>query len=111
MGLTYPQHLVLWETDYLTVRELGRRLFLDSGTLTPVLKRLERAGLVRRARDPQDERQVRVRLTKRGRDLEYHAAPILAELVCALDRPVTQLLSLTDEIGQVRTALHERADG
>ncbi len=114
MGLTYPQYLVLlllWETDDLTAKELGRRLFLDSGTLTPLLKRLERAGLVRRARDPQDERQVRVRLTERGRDLEYHAAPILAELVCALDRPVTQLLSLTDEIGQVRTALHERDDG
>lgn len=114
LGLTYPQYLallVLWDQDDLTVKEIGRRLFLDSGTLTPLLKRLEAAGLVRRARDPHDERQVRVRLTARGKELEDRAAPIMAQLVCALDRPVPQLLSLTDDIGRVRAALHGNADG
>ncbi|HEX2552586.1 MAG TPA: MarR family transcriptional regulator [Microvirga sp.] len=112
LGLTYPQYLVLlvlWDGDDLTVKEIGRRLFLDSGTLTPLLKRLQAAGLVRRTRDPRDERQVRVRLTERGRALEAEAAPIMAQLVCTLDRPVPQLLALTDEIGQIRTALHESA--
>src|SRR5918993_3722365 len=66
LGLTYPQYLVmvvLWEKDGLTVSEIGEQLFLDSGTLTPLLKRLQAAGLVERGRDPKDERQVRVSLT------------------------------------------------
>ena len=112
LGLTYPQYLVLlvlWERDDVTVKEIGRRLFLDSGTLTPLLKRLEGAGWLRRARDPRDERQVRIGLTERGRELEAQAAPIMAKLVCALDQPVTQLLSLTDEVSRVRTALHANA--
>src|ERR1700733_13776837 len=65
LGLTYPQYLVmlvLWESEGLTVKELGERLQLDSGTLTPLLKRLEAAGLVRRERDRRDERQVRIGL-------------------------------------------------
>ena len=70
LGITYPQYLVmlvLWEEDGLTVKQIGDRLFLDSGTLTPVLKRLEGAALVVRRRDDKDERQVRVRLTEMGR--------------------------------------------
>src|SRR5919107_6381177 len=66
VGLTYPQYLVLLvlcEEDNLTVKQIGERLFLDSGTLTPLLKRLESAGFVRRVRDSQDERQERVTLT------------------------------------------------
>ena len=69
LGLTYPQYLVmlvLWEQDGLTVSELGERLYLDSGTLTPLLKRLEATGLVARQRDAQDERRVRVMLTARA---------------------------------------------
>ena len=72
LGLTYPQYLVmlsLWERDGLTVSELGERLFLDSGTLTPLLKRLEAAGLLVRLRDVQDERRVRITLTGQGRAL------------------------------------------
>src|SRR5436190_22787125 len=72
LGLTYPQYLVmliLWEREGPSVSEIGERLHLDSGTLTPLLKRLEAAGLVRRARDPADERQVRIALTLKGRAL------------------------------------------
>ena len=70
--LTYPQYLVLmvlWEEDGLTVKEIGERLFLDSGTLTPLLKRLEASGRVRRARDRPDERQVSIFLTATGKEL------------------------------------------
>jgi DNA-binding MarR family transcriptional regulator len=78
LGLTYPQYLVmvaLWAAaeDGLTVGGIGDRLFLDSSTLTPLIKRLEAAGLVRRARCPEDERQVRVSLTERGKALEAEA--------------------------------------
>ena len=69
IGLTYPQYLVmlvLWEQDGITVSELGERLYLDSGTLTPLLKRLEASGHIRRARDAQDERRVRIALTPQG---------------------------------------------
>ena len=74
LGLTYPQYLVmlvLWETDGVTVKALGERLYLDSGTLTPLLKRLETQGLVRRERSKEDARSVRVHLTAPGR---AHAA-------------------------------------
>jgi DNA-binding MarR family transcriptional regulator len=73
MGLTYPQYLamlVLWEQDGLTVSELGERLYLDSGTLTPLLKRMETAGLVSRLRAVQDERRVHITLTAEGRKLK-----------------------------------------
>src|SRR3954464_11417040 len=72
LGLTYPQYLVmlvLWERDGLSVKEIGERLFLDSGTLTPLLKRLEAAYLVKRTRSKADERQVLVALTARGAGL------------------------------------------
>src|SRR3989338_8092204 len=73
LGLTYPQYLallVLWEQDSLMVSELGERLYLDSGTLTPLLKRLETSGLVSRLRDVEDERRVHISLTAAGRKLK-----------------------------------------
>src|SRR6476620_9744519 len=79
LGLTYPQYLtllVLWERDGLTVSELGQRLFLDSGTLTPLLKRLEAAGLIARIRAVDDERRVHVTLTAAGRKLKARARSI-----------------------------------
>jgi DNA-binding MarR family transcriptional regulator len=79
LGLTYSQYLVmlvLWERDGLGVGELGDRLDLDSGTLSPLLRRLERAGLVRRERATSDERRVTIHLTGRGRDLQERAAGI-----------------------------------
>ncbi len=84
LGLTYPQYivmLVLWERDDLSVSELGERLALDSGTLTPLLKRLEEAGLVERRRDTDDERIVRVRLTRAGEKLEERARTVPTELM------------------------------
>src|SRR4051812_31569207 len=85
LGLTYPQYLVmlvLWQEDRLTVSRLGDRLGLDSGTLTPLLKRLETAGLVSRLRDAADERQVRITLTAGGRTLKQKAKRIPRELLC-----------------------------
>ncbi|HEY4202802.1 MAG TPA: MarR family transcriptional regulator [Devosiaceae bacterium] len=79
LGLTYPQYLVflvLWEQDGLTVKALGERLFLDSGTVTPLLKRLEARGWLERRRDEEDERQVRVVLTQAGRDLREKALSV-----------------------------------
>lgn len=79
LELTYPQYLVflvLWEKDDLTVKALGDKLFLDSGTITPLIKRLEARGLVERRRDEDDERQVRIRLTGEGRALKARAAAI-----------------------------------
>lgn len=79
LGLTYPQYLVflvLWEMDGLTVKALGDRLFLDSGTITPLIKRLEVRGLVRRQRDEEDERQVRIFLTPEGRALRARATAV-----------------------------------
>jgi DNA-binding MarR family transcriptional regulator len=76
LGLTYPQYLVmlvLWEFEPQTVGELGARLYLDSGTLTPLLKRMEAAGLLARRRDPQDERRVLIALTDEGRALRTRA--------------------------------------
>ncbi|MEM9453357.1 MAG: MarR family transcriptional regulator [Myxococcota bacterium] len=79
LGLTYPQYLVLlvlWEEDDLMVKELGAQLMLDSGTLTPLLKRLEAAGIVSRRRDPDDERRLRVTLTAHGRRLRAKAPSV-----------------------------------
>jgi DNA-binding MarR family transcriptional regulator len=79
LGLTYPQYLVfmvLWEADGITVKTLGDRLFLDSGTITPLIKRLEARGLLRRQRDEEDERQVRIFLTQEGRGLRAKALAV-----------------------------------
>lgn len=76
LGLTYPQYLVmlvLWESEALSVGALGARLYLDSGTLTPLLKRMEANGLVTRQRDPDDERRVMIGLTKKGQSLRQRA--------------------------------------
>jgi len=84
LGLTYPQYLtmlVLWEAeDPLSVGDIGERLHLDSGTLTPLLKRLEDLGFAVRARDPADERRVLISLTERGRDLRATAADVPARV-------------------------------
>ena len=87
IGLTYTQYitmLVLWERRQATSKLLGERLYLDSGTLTPVLKKLEEKGLVTRARDPHDERNLMVALTDRGAALEATAAEIPAKMATCL---------------------------
>ncbi|MDQ6423342.1 MarR family transcriptional regulator [Paenibacillus sp. LHD-117] len=88
LGLTYTQYvtmLALWEKDNVTVSELGNRLYLDSGTLTPLLKKLESAGLVIRARDRNDERSVLVTLTEAGEALREKALDIPGQIVCQLN--------------------------
>ncbi len=85
LGLTYPQYLVLlvlWEEDGQLVKEIGKRLELDSGTLTPLLKRLESQGLVVRERQQDDQRQVRIRLSLAGRALERKALAVPKQLAC-----------------------------
>lgn len=79
LGLTYTQYIalmVLWDNSDITVKELGERLFLDSGTLTPLLKKLESKGIVRRNRDPKDERSLRVNITEEGKKLRDKAIGI-----------------------------------
>lgn len=108
IGLTYPQYLVLlvlWEQDGLTVSELGERLFLDSGTLTPLLKRLETAGLVSRLRDTQDERRVLVRLSAAGRELKQRAARIPGCVLQASQCSVAEAMALTHQIQTLRNRL------
>lgn len=105
LDLTYPQYLVmlaLWEHDGLTVSELGERLSLDSGTLTPLLKRLEANGLVARLRDVADERRVRVTLTAAGRRLKSRAAGVPGCLMAATQCSVPELIALTQQIQQLR---------
>jgi DNA-binding MarR family transcriptional regulator len=87
LKLTYPQYLVmlvLWEQSGILVKELGAKLHLDSGTLTPLLKRMEKMGLVRRQRDAEDERGVIVTLTKQGENLKAKARRIPGVIACAL---------------------------
>ncbi len=86
LGLTYTQYLamlVLWERGRLSVKELGEALILDSGTLTPLLKRMEQAGLVRRARDPRDERRVLVEATPEGLALRARAIGVPRRIAAA----------------------------
>ena len=107
MGLTYPQYLVmlvLWEADGVMVSEIGQRLSLDSGTLTPLLKRLEASGLVSRLRAVEDERRVHIHLTAAGRKLKARAAKVPSCVLAASQCSIPELLQLT---GQIRT-LRER---
>lgn len=113
LGLTYPQYLVmlvLWEQDGLTVKAIGARLGLDSGTLTPLLKRLEAAGLVSRRRDREDERAVRIGLTSQGRALRARAEDIPRALACAMGRSAPEIGRLRDEIAGLRDALEASAE-
>jgi DNA-binding MarR family transcriptional regulator len=108
LGLTYPQYLamlVLWEGGDVTVKQVGERLFLDSGTLTPLLKRLEAMGLVHRARDPKDERRVRLTLTEKGKALHSHAQPIPGQIAAAMGRPPEDLKAVRKELRRIRNAL------
>ena len=102
MGLTYPQYLAmlaLWERDGMMVSELGDKLYLDSGTLTPLLKRLESAGFISRIRDVQDERRVHITLTAAGRKLKARAAKIPA---CILDASQCSISAISDLTRQVQ---------
>lgn len=108
LELTYPQYLVmlvLWETDHLGVSALGERLSLDSGTLTPLLKRMEQAGFLVRQRSAEDERRVQVSLTPLGVQLKTKAASIPACVVAQTGCPLPELRSLTRQLQGLRTRM------
>lgn len=108
LGLTYPQYLVmlvLWEQDGLTVSQLGERLHLDSGTLTPLLKRLESGGLVQRLRDAADERRVRLQLTAEGRSLRHRAESVPQTLARSMGCGLDEIASLTRRLAELRDRL------
>lgn len=108
IGLTYPQYvtmLSLWEEDGVTVGALGERLFLDSGTLTPLLKRLEAAGLVTRTRNEADERQVLIHVTPEGRALKQKAECIPVQVVMAAGFTIPELQGLRKKLKKLRGAL------
>ncbi len=108
LGLTYPQYLVMlvmWESDGLTVSQLGDRLALDSGTLTPLLKRLQAAGLVQRLRDAADERRVLLRLTATGRALKERALQVPQTIAAASGCELHELAALTAQLHTLRKRL------
>lgn len=112
LGLTYLQYLVmlaLWERSPESVGELGRRLDLDSGTLTPLLKRMETAGLVTRTRDPADERRVAVALTGKGRDLRARAAEVPGSIYLRLRGGGLDLASLKASLDELIEVLRTAA--
>ena len=114
LGLTYPQYLVmllLWRADRRTVGQIGEALLLDSSTLTPLLKRLEAAGMIRRVRDTRDERQVHVLLTPQGCALQQQASSVPDCMRTAISGvPITSLTRLADEIAHLRNLLSDAAD-
>ncbi len=111
LDLTYPQYLVLlvlWEEEPCTVSHLGDRLHLDSGTLSPLLKRLESAGFVRRQRSATDERRVDITLTAKGRALEERAACIPDRLLGSDDSAAADLAALREALHLITAELHAR---
>lgn len=112
IGLTYPQYLVmvaLWNRDGRTVKELGEALFLDSSTLTPLLKRLEAAGLLTRTRNPQDERQVLLHVSEQGRALQQQAAPVARCVNDTVGLDADTIKNIRTAIDAIRDSLHKRA--
>jgi DNA-binding MarR family transcriptional regulator len=107
LGLTHPQYLVmlaLWQHGPLSVRELSGLLQLDPGTLSPLLKRLEAGGLLRRERDPKDQRNLALALTEKGRALRAEAEKIPAGIVERLGMPVEELMALQGALTRVIAA-------
>ncbi|MBL6447767.1 MarR family transcriptional regulator [Fulvivirga sp. 29W222] len=99
LGLTYPQYLVmlvLWEEQRLTVSQLGKRLYLNTNTLTPLLKKLRDKGMVAKERSKDDERTVHIELTEKGQELKAQAEDIPANLLEAIDMPVEELRQMRE---------------
>lgn len=110
LKLTYPQYLVLlilWAQDGLRVKDIGAQLFLDSGTLTPLLKRLEALGYVRRTRDTVDERHVTILLTPAGRELQGRASNVPRDIACLTKLDEAEAAELLERIARLRTNLQE----
>lgn len=112
LDITYSQYLVLmvlWEQDQQTVSSIGERLLLDSATLTPLLKRMEQAGLVHRVRAASDERQVIISLTEQGSAMRKEAAGFPAQIMCASGCDVEDLTALKKQLDQLRASLTDLA--
>lgn len=113
LGLTYPQYLVLlvlWERGETTVKELAEALRLDYGTVSPLLKRLESAGVVRRERAAHDERSVLIACTGRGEELKERAARVPGALLTATGLATTEAVRLREELWQLAERAHEAAE-
>src|SRR5664279_1704173 len=109
LGLTYPQYLVmlaLWERDGVPVKDVGERLFLDSGTLTPLLKRLEAAQLIKRTRSTADERQVLIALTSQGQALREKARTVPQSILAASACSIAELSSMKNDLVALRDRLN-----
>jgi DNA-binding MarR family transcriptional regulator len=109
LGLTYPQYLamlVLWEQDNVPVKEIGERLFLDSGTLTPLLKRLEAAGLIKRTRSTEDERQMLIALTPQGQVLREKAKAVPMGILSASACTVGEMAAMKNDLVALRDRLN-----
>ncbi|MBU5592143.1 MarR family transcriptional regulator [Clostridium sp. MSJ-4] len=101
LELTYTQYialLALWEKDNVTVKELGERLYLDSGTLTPLLKKMEDNGILTRERQKDDERKVLIKLTEAGRDLKQKALQIPNSILCSTNLSAENAICLREDI-------------
>lgn len=112
LDLTYPQYLVmlvLWQRDDVTVSDIGEKLFLDSATLTPLLKRLEVAGLLLRQRAKTDERQVIITLTGAGKALQEKAKSIPEAIICATECDVNEMVALKQQLELLRTHLKDKS--
>lgn len=110
LGLTYPQYLTmlaLWEEDGVTVGTLGEKLYLDSGTLTPLLKRMEAAKLLKRERSGTDERHVFIHLTDKGRSLKRAAASIPARAAAATGMSIPEMIKLRKQLTKLQSSLAE----
>ncbi len=111
LGITYPQYLVLlilWERGPCSVKEIGGLLHLDSGTLSPLLKRLEAAGLIKRQRRANDERVVDISLSDKGQALKARAASIPEKFYCELDLSFDDYISLLTRLKSLTQQLHAR---
>lgn len=111
LGLTYPQYLTmlaLWEKDGQKVKALGDKVGLDSGTLSPLLKRLEQSGLVERRRDPEDERQVRITLTDRGRSLKEQSVDVTATIGAAAGCSFEEMTTLKNALVALKDRLEHK---
>ncbi|TAL82985.1 MAG: MarR family transcriptional regulator [Rhodanobacter sp.] len=113
LGLTYPQYLVmlvLWQHTSCTVGEIGSRLMLDSGTLTPLLKRMQGNGLITRTRDMPDERCVRIALSAQGRALKHRAGDVPGQMRCRIALPDASLESLREQLHGLLSAIQPTVD-
>jgi len=110
LDLTYPQYLVmllLWDTNKISIKEIGEKLLLDTGTLTPLLKRLEQKKYLTRKRSEEDERMVLIELTSSGLKLKYAAAGIPGALFCALDITETEMVGLQQKLTGILNTINK----